>query len=260
MLNIDGVEIHVEGTGPTVVMLHGWPDTYRLWDGTVAALKDTHRCVRFTLPGFERSHEHRAWPFEELMAFIGKVVDAVAPDEKVTLLLHDWGCVFGYNWYARNPERVARVVGVDIGDTVSFRKHAGLGVALAVFSYQTTLAIAWALGTPRGDGIVRRVAKGMRCPSDYGLMNAGMTYPYWMTWYGRPTYRGALREFDPACPMLYIYARKKPFMFHAPEWLERIRARPGNAVEEFATGHWVMLAEPERFHRTVKDWLAATQG
>ena len=34
-------------------MVHGWPDTYRLWDGQVEALKDRYRCVRFTLPGFD---------------------------------------------------------------------------------------------------------------------------------------------------------------------------------------------------------------
>ena len=51
---IDDVEVHVEGEGAeTIVMVHGWPDTYRLWDSAVAALKDRYRCVRFTLPGFD---------------------------------------------------------------------------------------------------------------------------------------------------------------------------------------------------------------
>ena len=53
-ITVKGVEIHFEGDHPrTVVMLHGWPDTYRLWDTTVAALKDRYCCVRFTLPGFD---------------------------------------------------------------------------------------------------------------------------------------------------------------------------------------------------------------
>ena len=45
-LQIDGIAIHIEGppeAADTVVMIHGWPDTHRLWDRTVAALKDQHR-------------------------------------------------------------------------------------------------------------------------------------------------------------------------------------------------------------------------
>src|SRR6478735_2879020 len=42
-------DLHIEGTGPeTIVMIHGWPDTYRLWDKQVEHLKDRYRCIRFT--------------------------------------------------------------------------------------------------------------------------------------------------------------------------------------------------------------------
>jgi pimeloyl-ACP methyl ester carboxylesterase len=51
--HIDGIDVFIEGDGPhTVLMVHGWPDTHRLWDTTVEALKARHRCVRFTLAGF----------------------------------------------------------------------------------------------------------------------------------------------------------------------------------------------------------------
>jgi pimeloyl-ACP methyl ester carboxylesterase len=51
---VRGVDIHVEGDGAeSIVMIHGWPDTYRLWDATVEALKRRFRCIRFTLPGFD---------------------------------------------------------------------------------------------------------------------------------------------------------------------------------------------------------------
>ena len=39
-LDVQGLTVRIEGQGPTVVMLHGWPDTLALWDGTVAALQD----------------------------------------------------------------------------------------------------------------------------------------------------------------------------------------------------------------------------
>ena len=49
------IDLHIEGAGEeTVLMVHGWPDTYRLWDAQVEALKGRFRCIRFTLPGLDR--------------------------------------------------------------------------------------------------------------------------------------------------------------------------------------------------------------
>ena len=51
---INGTEVWLQGQGDEVIlMLHGWPDTRALWDGTVAALQDRATCARLTLPGFE---------------------------------------------------------------------------------------------------------------------------------------------------------------------------------------------------------------
>jgi pimeloyl-ACP methyl ester carboxylesterase len=50
---IEGTQAHISGrTGALIVMLHGWPDTHRLWDETVRALYPRWRCVRFDLPGY----------------------------------------------------------------------------------------------------------------------------------------------------------------------------------------------------------------
>jgi len=40
-LEVDGHTVVLQGQGEVVLMLHGWPDTLALWDGTVAALADT---------------------------------------------------------------------------------------------------------------------------------------------------------------------------------------------------------------------------
>jgi cis-3-alkyl-4-acyloxetan-2-one decarboxylase len=35
-MQVNGAEVIVEGSGAEpVVMIHGWPDTYRLWDAQV---------------------------------------------------------------------------------------------------------------------------------------------------------------------------------------------------------------------------------
>src|SRR3954463_2825189 len=99
-------------------MVHGWPDTYRLWDAQVAALSDRYRCVRITLPGFDASQRKRAYTLDEVV----EAIRVAVKDRRVTLVLHDWGCLYGYQFAMRYPQLVERIVGVDIGDTGS-RAH-----------------------------------------------------------------------------------------------------------------------------------------
>jgi len=64
-----------------VVMIHGWPDSYRLWDSTVQALKRQYRCVRFTLPGFDLAQPARATSLTQMTALFSAIVDTVSPDQ-----------------------------------------------------------------------------------------------------------------------------------------------------------------------------------
>lgn len=257
-MKIGEVDVQVEGAGDeSIVMVHGWPDTARLWDGTVAALQDRYRCIRFTLPGFDRAHARRARTLGELTDFLRDVVEQLSPGRPVTLLLHDWGCPIGYEFYRRHPQLVARIIGIDIGDTASLGRTLGVKEKLMVFSYQVFLATAWRLGGAVGDRMTRWMAARMRCPSDPAPMGAHMAYPYYMTWFGgAQSWRRELHAFEPAVPMLYVYGRRKPLMFHAQSWLDALQAKAGNAVVAFDTGHWVMSAAPAQFHQTVRNWLA----
>ncbi|MBV8501385.1 MAG: alpha/beta hydrolase [Paucibacter sp.] len=257
-LVVDGVPIWIEGSGPeTILMIHGWPDTCRLWDHQVEALSADYRCARFTLPGFEAGAKRRAHTLDELCGFFERVVDAVSPGAPVTLLLHDWGCFFGYQFYSRFPQRVKRIVGVDVGDTGTLRAEASTRVLLLIAAYQNWLALAWRIGGRLGDWMALWMVSLVRCPTQEPHRGAQQGYAYYMTWWARKnSYRREGRRFRPECPMLFIYGKRKPFMFHAESWLERLRARTGNRVEAFETGHWVMIEQPEEFNRVVREWLA----
>src|SRR5690349_1232243 len=101
---IDGIEVHIDGDvdAEPIVMVHGWPDTYRLWDRQVESLKARYRCIRFTLPGFDETQDRRVYTIGEVTRFIRRVIDLLSPGKKVTLMVHDWGCVFGYEFYMRH--------------------------------------------------------------------------------------------------------------------------------------------------------------
>ena len=250
----------MEGEGAeTIVMIHGWPDTYRLWEAQAAYFKDRYRCVRFTLPGFDVAKPRRAYTLEEMIAILEHVVERTSPGRRVILMLHDWGCAFGYQFAMRRPELVSKIVGVDIGDAGT-RQHLQSLTAMAkvmVLAYQLWLAFAWRIGGRLGDWMTVWMANRARCPSDRRFIDSRMDYPYYIRWmkaYG--SYRGMVR-FEPKVPMLFVYGAKKPFMFHTRAWAEALAAKPGNRVEAFATGHWVMSQEPQRFNEVVDAWLSS---
>ena len=258
---VDDVERIVEGSGAsTIVMIHGWPDTYRLWDGQVAALKDRYRCVRFSLPGFEGAGAKRAYTLDEVVETIRHVVEQANPGERVTLLLHDWGCFYGYQFAMRHPQLVERVIGVDIGDAGSRRNLAELGIGgkLMVLAYQLWLALAWRIGGRVGDAMARAVARVLRCPTDRRTIHSGMGYPYAVRWLGAAGGLQGLRLFEPQVPMLFLYGERKPLMFHSQAWAQQLAARPKSRVLGFATGHWVMIGREREFNAVLAEWLAET--
>jgi pimeloyl-ACP methyl ester carboxylesterase len=259
-MNVGAVEVIVEGAGrKAIVMVHGWPDTYRLWDAQVAALRDRYRCVRFSLPGYE-SKERRAYSVDEVVEAIRNVVEKTCPGERVTLLLHDWGCLFGYQFAMRHPQLVERVIGVDIGDAGSRGNRAELGIRgkLMVIAYQLWLALAWRIGGRLGDAMARRMARVLRCPADPKTIGAHMGYPYAVRWLGAAGGMHGLRAYEPQVPMLFLYGERKPFMFHSRPWAERVAARRGSRVLGFPTGHWIMIGRRREFSEALIAWLAET--
>ncbi len=263
-LDVQGLKVHIEGTGPTVLMLHGWPDTLALWDESVAALSDAYRCVRFSLPGYDLDQPHRAVSLQTMTSLIAEVVDASSPHEPVTLLLHDWGCLFDYEYAAQHPQRVSRVVGVDIGDTSSgayLKSLNGKQKAMIAF-YQLWLAKVWLLGfvwPALANRMTRYLARQIGCRTPAERIGWQMNYPYAMQWLGlKGGLRGRARAelvLGPRIPILFIFGRHKPFMFHSPQWLNQLASTPGSAVRGFDAGHWLMKQQPAAFNRAVRDWL-----
>ena len=255
---IGNTQVFIDGTGPdTILMLHGWPDTAAMWEPQVAALSPYFRCVRFTWPGFETGAPRREHSLDELIALCEQVVRDASPEKPVTLLVHDWGCVFGYQFAQRHPDLVARVIGVDIGDGGSKAHLDEIGIKgkLGIVSYQLWLAAAWKIGGGIGESMTRAFAKKARVPVAPAALTPEKNYPYYSTWTGK--YK-RMKPFRPLCPMLFIYGTRKPFMFHSSAWAAELKGKPGSKVAAMDTDHWPMLRQPDSFNRTVLDWLGAS--
>lgn len=101
----DGVRLSVtvdgRSDGPTVVLVHGYPDNSSMWDGVAAGLTAEHRVVTYDVRGAGRSDKpsgRASYRLDQLADDLRAVVDEVQPTGKVHLLAHDWGSI--QTWHA----------------------------------------------------------------------------------------------------------------------------------------------------------------
>ncbi|MGF1432284.1 SDR family oxidoreductase [Kitasatospora sp. LaBMicrA B282] len=95
-----GVDLAVFEQGdparPTVLLVHGYPDTHRVWDEVAAELAADHHVVRYDVRGAGDSTVpagRQEYRLELLAADLRAVVEAVSPDHPVHVVAHDWGSV-----------------------------------------------------------------------------------------------------------------------------------------------------------------------
>ena len=258
-IHIQNTAIEVAGSGTELIlMLHGWPDTLALWDGTVNALQPKYRCARLTLPGFESGPQ--AVSLDAMCSLLLQVADHLSPGKAITLLLHDWGCAFGYEFAMRHPQRVARVIALDVGDhnSPALRRQWGLREKLAVAAYQVWLALAWKISGAVGTSMTRFMARALRAPAPAARITHRMNYPYAMRWFGSAGGFARAAQVQLPMPLLYVYGKRKPVMFHSQAWLDQVAQAPRSVVLALPCGHWLMLDQAEAFHAAALHWLAAS--
>jgi len=97
--------------GPTVVMVHGWPDSHVLWGGVAARLAERFRVITYDNRGVGSSSTPKSYT-EYTMARLADdfaaVIDAVSPTRPVHVIAHDWGSVSVWEYLSR-PDASARV-------------------------------------------------------------------------------------------------------------------------------------------------------
>ncbi|MBX7160750.1 MAG: alpha/beta fold hydrolase [Acidimicrobiia bacterium] len=108
----DGVELATTergaATAPTIVLVHGYPDTQAMWDLVAEHLADRFHVVTYDVRGAGASDApaHRSgYSMQHLEADLAAVVDAASPDRPVHLAGHDWGSI--QCWEAVCGDRLA---------------------------------------------------------------------------------------------------------------------------------------------------------
>ncbi len=112
-VDIDGHTVHYvdEGSGPTLLLLHGNPTWSFLWRDVISALWEDFRCVALDYPGFGLSTAKSGYRYlpEEHADVVTGFVDALDLSG-VTLVGQDWGGPIGLAAAERRPDAFDRLV------------------------------------------------------------------------------------------------------------------------------------------------------
>ncbi len=96
----DGLRLSVWEQGdpadPTVVLVHGYPDSHRVWDGVAQHLARDHHVVTYDVRGAGTSDapaDRAGYDLARLVDDLAAVIEVTAPQGAVHVVGHDWGSI-----------------------------------------------------------------------------------------------------------------------------------------------------------------------
>ena len=130
VIKVNGIRLNLrlEGEGPPVLLVHGFPDSHAVWRRQIPALvaagfqviaPDTRGCG-----DSEISPDVADYRLENLVADLVGLLDHLGVD-KVRLVAHDWGAVIAWHLVLAHPERVERYIPLSVGHPACYA-HGGL--------------------------------------------------------------------------------------------------------------------------------------
>jgi pimeloyl-ACP methyl ester carboxylesterase len=109
---VPGASIHyvIGGSGPVLVLLHGWPMTWWEWHTVMPSLAQTHTVVAFDLPGLGASTAPATDGFTavDTATILHQAVEALG-FEDVSILSHDLGVNIAYAYAQLYPQTVTKL-------------------------------------------------------------------------------------------------------------------------------------------------------
>ena len=107
----------VEGEGPLVILVHGWPELWYSWRHQIKPIaRAGYRVVAPDVRGYggsDKPHDVETYDMFHMMADVIGLIDAFG-ERAATLVGHDWGAPICWNTAALHPDRVSAVAGLSV--------------------------------------------------------------------------------------------------------------------------------------------------
>jgi pimeloyl-ACP methyl ester carboxylesterase len=250
----DGVElaVQIEGSGPPVLLLHGFPDDRAVWRHQIPALvaagytviaPDQRGCGESQAPT-----EVAAYRIERLVADLVALLDGLGI-ERARIVGHDWGAVLGWQLAIRHPERVEHYVALSVGHP---NAYATAGLAQKLKGWYTLLFLwrggAEAILSARNWAFFRAFTA---LPTEAPLWIARLSAPGRLTaainWYRANLATLLFDRFPPAgVPVTGVWSRGDRYLTEGQMTASAAHATGGWRYHRLdGCGHWMTLEAPD---------------
>ncbi len=102
------------GEGDPIVFQHGNPTSSYLWRNVMPHLADQGRCVAVDLIGMGDSDKlddpgPQSYRYVEHRDYLFAAWEALGVNDRVTLVIHDWGSALGFDWAQQHEDAVTGI-------------------------------------------------------------------------------------------------------------------------------------------------------
>ncbi|MDQ2913704.1 MAG: alpha/beta fold hydrolase [Chloroflexota bacterium] len=273
-VTVNGVRLHcvVEGEGPLVVLLHGFPETSRAWRKQIPALAKRFRVVAPDLRGYGGSDKPNGIAASRASVLADDIVGLIHAfeAERAHVVGHDWGGAVAWTVAIEHPEAVDRLAVLNCPRPAVMARAlrsnwAQIRRSWYIFAFQLPWLPEWAL---RRDGaravkdVLRRAAKpGTFSDADLDEYAHGFSAP------GAATaainyYRAAVRSRAStgkkkiSAPTLVIWGEDDIALgIELTRGMDGLFERKPRVEYLPDTGHFVMEERPEVVNRLLLEFL-----
>lgn len=264
----NGLRFHVtdRGSGPPVMLLHGFPDTADLWEPQIEVLTAAgYRAIAPDLRGrgrSERPDKRSDYALPNIVSDVAGIMDALEI-ERAHVIGHDWGAVVAWLFAMRHPDRVERLIAISVGCPGSVSKptlealQKGWYRLLIQFEdtaedlfqqddwYLLREMLQW---SPRADDYITIL-------SEPGALTAGFN------WYRANLPPESLMSSarvvpNVSIPTLGVFGAHDAYLTEEAMRMSATKCDASWRYERFDdAGHWLMLDEPDRFNALMLEFL-----
>jgi pimeloyl-ACP methyl ester carboxylesterase len=122
-----GVKIHYAslGSGPLMVMIHGFPDYWYTWRSQMEVLSKAYQCVAIDLRGYNLSDKPKGVDNYAMGALVGDVAAVIKHlgRDKAIVVGHDWGGAISWSFALARPEMLDRLIILNVPHPLGFARE-----------------------------------------------------------------------------------------------------------------------------------------
>jgi pimeloyl-ACP methyl ester carboxylesterase len=255
-ITTDQGSVHYEvfGRGRPVILLHGWLGSWGLWQETMAILGRFYRTYALDFWGFGESGKKReTYTVQDFVQLVDQFMDQLGITE-APLVGHSMGGTVSLLAAIHFPHRVSKVAVVGspmVGSSLSWllKLFARRGIGLLVYHNIWLFKLSYHMLAPLYS----------KDPNWASMMDRDISQ---ITLESFQRSIASLRQTDvrPNLPRIKIPAMgmfgAKDIVVNPRQWKPMLAGIPHARIERFRdAGHFIMLDEPTRFIKNLKDFL-----